>query len=39
MPVGVGISKHVSQKTEDVRKGVDGSVILNWMMNLSERVD
>jgi len=37
--VGVDISKHVSQKTEGVRKDVDGSLILNWMMNSSERAD
>jgi len=37
--VGVDISKHVSQKTEGVRKGLDGSIILNWMMNVWERVD
>ena len=37
--MGVDISKHVSQKTEGVRKGLDGSIILNWMMNVWERVD
>lgn len=36
--MGVDISKHASQKTEGVRKGIGGSIILNWMMNLSGHV-